>query len=47
MIKDKGYNDKGYILEVDLKYPKRLIIKDIIFIMIYHSYQKEWKFINT
>ena len=30
-------NDKGYIFEVDVKYPKRLHI------VIYRSYQSEWK----
>ena len=30
-------NDKGYILEVDVKYPKNYMI----YIVIYHSYQKE------
>ena len=30
-------SDKGYVLEVDIKYLKDLII----FIFIYHSYQRE------
>ena len=30
-------NDKGYIFEVDVKYPK------ILHIVIYRSYQSEWK----
>ena len=30
-------NDKGYILEVDVKYPQNCVI----YIVIYHSYQKE------
>ena len=29
-------NDKGYILEVDVKYPKKMI-----YIVTYHSYLKE------
>ena len=38
----KNYNenkDKGYILEVDVNY--------MIYIVIYHSYQKELKLINV
>ena len=39
----KNYDEdsgKGYIIEVDVKYPK------MICIVIYHSYQKEWKLIS-
>ena len=36
-------NDKGYILEVEV-----ITLEDlIIFIVIYNSYQKEWKLINA
>ena len=38
----KSYNknsDKGYFLEVDVEYPKTYLI----FIKIYHCYQKEKK----
>ena len=36
-------SDKGYILELDAKSLKEFIIV----IVIYHSYQKEWKLINA
>ena len=36
-------NDKGYILEVDVNILKNCTI----YIVIYHSYQKEWKLINV
>ena len=39
-IKNYNENDnKGYILEVDVKYPK----KYTNYIVIYRSYQSEWK----
>ena len=34
-------SDKGYIFEVDVEYPKQFEC----YIVIYHSYQKEWKLI--
>ena len=33
----------GYIREVDVKYPKHYMV----YIMIYHFYQTEWKLINV
>ena len=36
-------NDKGYILEVDVKILKNYMI----YIVIYHSYQKELKLVNV
>ena len=36
-------NDKGYILEVDVEYPKNLLI----FIVIYYFYLKERKLKNA
>ena len=39
-IKNYNENDKkGYILEVDIKYPK----KNMAYIVIYRSYLKGWK----
>ena len=32
-------SDRGYILDVDVEYPKN--IPDLICIVIYHCYQKE------
>ena len=42
-IKDYDINsDKGCILEVDVEYPKNLVLKIVKnYIVIYHSYQKE------
>ena len=37
-IKYDEDSDKGYILEVDVEYPKNL---NYLIILIYHSYQKE------
>ena len=43
-IKNYNENDtKGYILEVDVKYPKRLHELQVI----YRSYQNEWKLISV
>ena len=36
-------SDEGYILEVDVEYPKEILI----FIKTYHFYQKEKKSINV
>ena len=36
-------SDNGYILEVDIKYPKNVHVC----IVIYHSYHKKWKLINA
>ena len=36
-------SNKWYILEVEVEYPKDFIIC----IVIYHSYQKEWKLKNA
>ena len=36
-------SDKGYILEVDVKYPKIYMVS----MRIYHSYLKEWKLVNA
>ena len=36
-------NDKGYIREVDVKYPKKLHDLHVT----YHFYLKEWKLINA
>ena len=38
-IKNYNENNKGYIFEVGVRYPKRL--HDLT--VIYHSYQKDWK----